>query len=170
MSMLKKIFKNGTHKFTLSEEIKPLLSAKEIFILEQIGIPKRILYTDIICSEVYVENNAIVFGISNSFPTKYGIELTSRNVFSYSINDYTEKLFINSNLESFVMSYFCLDFFVGKSIQSETLGAYYDKSPEGGNFEQYANLLEMLITDIDDRATKEGVWAFFIGEMKLGVI
>ena len=129
-----------------------------------------IIFFRIVSIFIRKRNNAIVFGISNSFPTKYGIELTSRNVFSYSINDYTEKLFINSNLESFVMSYFCLDFFVGKSIQSETLGAYYDKSPEGGNFEQYANLLEMLITDIDDRATKEGVWAFFIGEMKLGVI
>lgn len=136
-------------------------------LIKDIGIPAIVLdkftphYEETIDFTIFSKSN-----ISNIF---LGIDNINKNVVCFS-NEFKTYSFVNSNYEAFVKTNFANEILRKYCIPNETYGAYYDNSPEGGNFEKYANVLEMLIKDIDERATKEGVWHSLIEEMKLGVI
>ena len=135
--------------------------------INEIGVPAIVLNKYI---PYYEENSDITFfsksNISNLF---LGIDKKNGNIVCFSKEFHTCS-FVNSNYEAFIKVNFINEMFRKYCIPNAVYGAYYDNTPEGGNFEKYANALEKLIKEIDERATKEGVWLSLIEEMKLGVI
>ena len=160
----------------LDEKIANKLDTETVFILEHIGIPNTTpmgIDVEVISnSYLYKENNIVLGETKGEKLTHYLIlNIIDNGVyFKWNYQDTPEKVFINSNIKSMLLCEFSYHFFIRRLISSKVLGAYYDNSDSGGNFEKYACLLEDIIKDIDERAAKEGVWHSLIEEMKLGVI
>lgn len=155
-------------------EIKLLFGKSLVFFesilddsIKKIGIPIIVLDKYI---PYYKETiNFTIFSKSNISNIFLGIDKRNKNVICFS-DEFQIFSFVNSDYRNFIKVNFIYETFRKICLLEEKYGAYYDDSPEGGNFEKYANVLEMLIKDIDERATKEGIWHSLIEEMRLGVI
>lgn len=162
----------GLQRLKLSDEIKKIIDSNTVFLIENVGIPKKIIYSEIEFIIPCIESDYLKFGHANHLhEIQFGIELKSSRVISYgNFNNSNYYSVINENLQNLLVSSFCNDFFVRRLIHSEAFGPYYDNTPKGGNFERYAGLLKDLISDIDERAANEGAWHSLIEEMSIGVI
>jgi hypothetical protein len=161
----------------LSETIINKLDAETVFILEHIGIPNEITPIGGVDFKIllnpYINNDCLILGeVKGTNVTHYlTMNMANKYIFIEWGYDMTApQVFINSDIKSMLLCEFSYNFFIRRLIKSKALGAYYDNSSIGGNFEKYACLLEDILKDIDERATKEGVWHSLIEEMKLGVI
>ncbi len=165
-------------KLHIKDNIKNKLDAETAFFIEKIGIPDKIgalggIFYTLPIDVFLVDNENIVIAENKLTKITHYLIINSKTKVIYQQWNYDEQsnlVFINSSYKQLIISNYVYFNVIKKLIFSESLGAYYDNSPEGGNFEKYANVLEMLIKDIDERATKEGVWHSLIEEMKLGVI
>jgi hypothetical protein len=133
-----------------------------------IGLPQKVFGKFIVDLNWNTEFKNIQLMKSNISDIYIGINPSVENIVCYS--QYADDCIVNIDYESFVKCHFSYELFRRQILIPQKLGAYYDNSETGGNFEKYACLLEDLLKDIDDRATKEGVWHSLIEEMKLGVI
>lgn len=158
-------------KIILSQEIKKILDEKTIFILEKIGLPKKIIYNEYLyLSEPYLKDKVhLVLGkIPNTNTEHYLIiNIKTKEVFHEWNYDNTQNLvFLNSSIEKSLICRFTYDFVIRRLILSESFGAYYDNH----NYEKYASLLKEMILDVDKEATEKGAWASLINEMSMGAI
>jgi hypothetical protein len=156
------------HKIKLTEKLKNKLDEDLIYILENIGLPKKIVYSKIDFIEPIVESSIFLFGVANHLSDmKFGIELNTGRIITYGA--YEENNFysiINSSLNKLLLCSFTYNFFIRRLISSESLGTYYDNN----NYEKYANLLKEMIFDIDKEASEKGAWSSLISEMSMGAI
>ena len=162
------------HKFNIPEQIKKIIGCENSIILTDIGIPKQLVSAKFDYYETpVVSDNCLLLGTNTHIPEWIlRLDLENNAVFFSGQGKRTPYIyaFYNSSLEQLLLSLYSDKFFIRRLILSQTLGAYYDNSDKGRNYEKYACLLEELITDIDERAAKEGAWHSLIEEMKLGVI
>lgn len=160
------MFRNGLQKLVLSEEIKKSLDFDICYLLENIGIPKKIVYSELEFIKPKIEDGIFHFGYANHLTEmKFGIELKSNKVITYGkrgTSDYYSV--INQSFNKLLLCSYCNDFFIRRLILSELLGKYHE------HHDKYAKLLRELIFDIDEEATKSGAWSNLIEEMSLGVI
>ncbi|MDR7211945.1 hypothetical protein [Flavobacterium piscis] len=158
-------------KIILAENIKKILDENTIFIIEKIGLPKKIIYNEYLyLSEPYLKDKVyLVLGkIPNTNTEHYLIiNIETKEVFhEWNYDNIQNLVFLNSSIEKSLMCRFTYDFFIRRLILSESLGGYYDNC----NYEKYASLLKEMIFDIDKEATEKGAWASLISEMSMGAI
>lgn len=174
MNMYKLIFDKNGFKFKVPDEIKSRLRKCDIIALTEIGLPKRILSNKFVYYETcFLLDNDLILGFNedvNEWILK--INLNDFSIYYSGKGSFSEEVFAyyNSSVSNLILSLFSYHFFVCRLIDNKILGSYYDNTPQGGNFEKYAELLKDLIFDIDERATREGVWCSLIQEMSMGVI
>ena len=160
----------------LDKKLVNKLDSETMFILEHIGIPNTTpmgVDVKVISNPYLYQENDIVLGETKGEKLTHYLMLNiidNSVYFKWNYQDTPEEVFINSNVKSMLLCEFSYQFFIRRLILSKALGAYYDNSDKGGNYENYACLLEELIIDIDERAAKEGAWRSLIEEMKLGAI
>ncbi|KAF2326491.1 hypothetical protein [Flavobacterium ginsenosidimutans] len=161
-------FNVETHKIKLTGKIKNQLDKSLIYIIENIGLPKKIVYSKINFIDPIIEESIFCFGEATHLSDmKFGIELRTNRIITY--GGYRENSFysiINSNLDKLLLCSFIYDFVIRRLILSESFGAYY----ENCNYEKYASLLKEMIFDIDKEAAEKGAWASLINEMSIGAI
>jgi len=169
--MEKEKFILKTKTIKLSDKIKTILDSDTSWLIENIGFPEKMIGILIIFIEPIIKNNYVIFGYSTYYNViQYGIDINSRNIVIWNDNQKKASSFVNSSMKHFLSASYSYETFIRRLIAHKSLGAYYDNSDSGGNFEKYACLLEDIIKDIDERAAKEGVWHSLIEEKKLGVI
>jgi hypothetical protein len=144
------------------------LPDREFSKINNIGIPKIVL-DKFKPNKMRIQNGILIFSKSYLSDIYLGINMQSQNVICFS-EMYNSNSFMNSDYESFIKTNFAYETFRSICITNQIFGPYYDNTPQGGNFEKYANLLKELIQDIDERSANEGVWHSLIEEMSMGVI
>jgi len=163
--MEKEQFKLVTKTKKLSDEVKKHLSCNDIWLIENIGFPERMIGIPIIFAEpIVVKSNFIYVGYSmyNSV-LQYGIDIKSKNIIIWNSENKT-RFFINSTMNQFLFSSYSYETFIRRLIRKKSLGDYYP------NYEIYAYLLRDLIFDIDNTAAEKGGWYDLITEMSMGAI
>jgi|GEM_PF-6086493 len=172
-----KDYSNGLFKFILPDEVINVINSADLYCLEHIGLPNRILSNEFVFYNKPIfdqDQDCLLLG-KNTHVSEWELKMNiiNRSIF-YSGKSSSLRTdvycYYNSNISKFLLCHFSYEFYVRRLIGSEALGPYYDNTPEGGNFGKYAELLKGLIKDIDEQATKEGAWYALIEEMSLGVL
>jgi hypothetical protein len=161
----------------LDDISKKHLDVKTIFYLENKGLPSIIAplggtkYQTNVPFLIWKNENVII-GRTEGTQTIHYLVINAKtgNVYHQWNYDNPSFVFVNSSFEKLLTSNFVYFYIIKKLILIKALGAYYDNTENGGNFEKYANLLKEMILDIDERATQEGAWSTLIQEMSIGVI
>lgn len=136
--------------------------------INSIGIPNLVLDKFIPYQQEIVDD-VLVFSKSKISDIFLGINLNTGHVVCFS--DYNPiQSFVNTDYVSFIKTNSVYEIFRRVCLITQSLGAYYDKTEKGGNYEKYANLLRELINGVDEKAANEGVWHSLILEMSMGVI
>lgn len=161
-------------KIKLSTKIKTIIDNDTVYILENVGIPNKITPLGGIEYEIlsnpYIKNDKeLILGKTINTNTEhcFFLNIENNNIFhQWNYNNIPLNIFINSNIDKMLLCDFVYVALIRRLILSKSLGAYYDDA----NYEKYANLLNEIIFDIDEEATKKGAWCSLIQEMSIGAI
>lgn len=153
------------HKFLIDEEIKPRVPRAIGVVLEDFGIPQKILGFEYLFSSPYIDGDYLVLGTRKySEEQQFRVCLSTGEVFHMWNFGKPEHVFLGSSLLQLLLCVFADENLVVPMIKAETLGKYSESHGK------YSALLASLVGEIDPACLERGPWRDVIEEMENGVI